>query len=56
MQRRRIPVLDSYFDRISLVLWPKFKSVFDTNIRAMKEINIKKLGSVADLSPHYIAK
>jgi vacuolar protein sorting-associated protein 52 len=56
MQRRRIPVLDAFFDRISMLLWPKFKSVFDMNIKAFKEVSVKKLGSVADLAPHYISK
>lgn len=56
MQRRRIPVVDPFFDRISMLLWPKFKSVFDVNIKAFKEINVKKLGSVTDLAPHYICK
>jgi len=56
MQRRRIPVVDAFFDRISMLLWPKFKSVFDMNIKSFKEANVKKLGSVADLAPHYISK
>ena len=25
MQRRRIPVLDGFFDRVSLLLWPRLK-------------------------------
>ena len=56
MQRRRIPVLDTFFDRVSILLWPKFKSVFDTNMRSIKDANVKKLGSVADLAPHYVSK
>ena len=56
MQRRRIPVLDSFFDRVSLILWPRFKSIFDINLKGVKEINVKKLGNVTDLSPHYISR
>lgn len=56
MQRRRIPVLDIFFDRVSILLWPRFKAVFDTNMKSIKDANVKKLGSVADLAPHYISK
>ncbi len=55
MQRRRIPVLDSLFDRISMLLWPRFKQVFDANLKSIKAANPKKLGPV-DLSPHYISR
>ena len=55
MQRRRIPVLDQFFDRISMLLWPRFKQIFDMNLKSVKNANPKKLGPV-DLSPHYISK
>jgi vacuolar protein sorting-associated protein 52 len=55
MQRRRIPVLDPFFDRISMLLWPRFKQVFDLNLKSVKTANPKKLGPI-DLSPHYVSK
>jgi vacuolar protein sorting-associated protein 52 len=57
MQRRRIPVLDPMFDRISMLLWPRFKQIFDLNIRSLKLRipNVKKLGAF-DLGPHYTSK
>ena len=55
MQRRRIPVLDSMFDRISMLLWPRLKAVLDANIRSVRTANAKKLGTV-DLTPHYVCK
>ena len=55
MQRRRIPVLDSLFDRISMLLWPRLKAVLDANIRSVRTANAKKLGAV-DLTPHYVCK
>jgi len=55
MQRRRIPVLDSLFDRISMLLWPRLKAVLDANIRSVRTANVKKLGAV-DLTPHYVCK
>jgi len=55
MQRRRIPVLDPFFDRVSMLLWPRFKHVCDANIRSIKTATPKKLGPV-DTSPHYVAR
>ena len=55
MQRRRIPVLDSLFDRISMLLWPRFKQVFDANLRSVRTAHAKKLGPV-DVSPHYVSR
>lgn len=55
MQRRRIPVLDALFDRISLLLWPRFKQVFDANLKSIKNANVKKLGPV-DVGPHDVSR
>jgi vacuolar protein sorting-associated protein 52 len=55
MQRRRIPVLDPFFDRVSMLLWPRFKQVFDLNLKSVKSANPRKLGPI-DLSPHYVSK
>lgn len=55
MQRRRMPVLDSFFDRVSMLLWPRFKHVFQSNVTSVKTSNPKKLGTV-DLTPHYVSK
>lgn len=33
MQRRRVPVLDSFFDRVNMLLWPRFKTIFDNNLK-----------------------
>lgn len=32
MQRRRIPVLDNFLDRVNMLLWPRFKAVFLNNL------------------------
>ena len=55
MQRRRVPVLDSFFDRMSMLLWPRLKLVLDANIRSVRTAAVKKLGPV-DLTPHYVCK
>jgi hypothetical protein len=60
MQRRRIPVLDPFFDRISLLLWPRFKQVFDANLKSVRmsyiPINMQKKIAPIDLSPHYVSR
>ena len=55
MQRRRIPVLDPFFDRISMLLWPRFKVVFDLNLKSIRSVNHRKLG-IVDMTPHYISR
>jgi len=55
MSRRRIPVLDTFFDRVSNMLWPRFESVVDMNLRSLRAANVKEMGPV-DLSPQYISK
>jgi hypothetical protein len=55
MQRRRIPILDSFFDRISMLLWPRLKAVLDSNLKSVKGASVKKLGAI-DLTPHYVSR
>ena len=64
MQRRRVPVLDSFFDRISLLLWPRFKQVFDSNMKSIKgayasssALSAAKRNASGDLlAPHYVSR
>lgn len=55
MQKRRIPCLDSYFDRVIMLLWPRFKIVFEANFNSIRHAKLKKLGTV-ELHPHYIVR
>ena len=53
MQGRRIHCLDAFFDRVNMLLWPRFKVAFDLNLDSVKRIDpsqVKK-GSFA---PHYV--
>ncbi len=43
MQRRRIPCLDAYFDKIMILLWPKFKIIFDLNLMSIIDCDVHKL-------------
>jgi len=55
MTRRRINVLDSFFDRTTMLLWPRFKAIFDANLKSVRTANPKKLGNV-ELHPHYVSR
>lgn len=65
MQRRRIPCLDPLFDRLSLLLWPRFKQLLDVNLRSLKAANqtVGRRSSVGigggssvDLSPQLVCR
>ena len=47
MAVRSIPCLDKYFNSVKMLLWPRFKSVFDMNLQVIDfmSINEFKLGS-----------
>lgn len=36
MNKRRIPCLDDYLDRVQLMLWPRFKVIFDGQLASVK--------------------
>jgi hypothetical protein len=55
MQRRRIPVLEPFFDRLNMLLWPRFKHVFDANLKSVSSANPKRMGAV-ELHPHYMVR
>jgi len=35
MTRRRVPSLDTYFDKVNLLLWPRFKQVLDAHMQSL---------------------
>jgi len=39
MQYRRVHCLDALFDRMNMTLWPKFKQIFDANVRSVQELD-----------------
>uniref|UniRef100_M4B2I0 Vacuolar protein sorting-associated protein 52 A n=1 Tax=Hyaloperonospora arabidopsidis (strain Emoy2) TaxID=559515 RepID=M4B2I0_HYAAE len=55
MEKRRMPCLDAYFDRVALLLWPRFKAIFDLNLMSVKNAKVKKLGPV-DLHAHFVIR
>ena len=55
MQRRRIPVLDSLFDRVNMLLWPRLKVVFDAHLKSAEHASARRLGGVSK-NPHYVTR
>ncbi|KAG0589994.1 hypothetical protein M758_1G061400 [Ceratodon purpureus] len=55
MWNRRIPSLDSYFDKLVLVLWPRFKLVFDMHLSSLRTANPRALWE-DDVRPHYVTR
>jgi hypothetical protein len=45
MQRRRVPVLDSFFDRVNMLLWPRLKLVLDAHLKSVEAAS--KLGAAS---------
>jgi hypothetical protein len=41
-----LPWQDSYFDRVNMMLWPRFKQILELNLQSIRVANLKKLGYV----------
>lgn len=55
MSRRRVPCLDSYFDKLNLLLWPRFKSIFDAQLASLHAAKERVLWS-NDTRAHYVTR
>ncbi|TDH67602.1 hypothetical protein CCR75_000086 [Bremia lactucae] len=55
MEKRSITCLGAYFDHVALLLWPRFKAVFELNLMSVKGANVKKLSPI-DLHPHLVIR
>ncbi|KAK9819744.1 hypothetical protein WJX72_001832 [[Myrmecia] bisecta] len=54
MNKRRIPCLDGALDRINLMLWPRFKSLFDLQLASIKNYNPGSFSE--DVKLHFITQ
>ncbi|XP_078162290.1 vacuolar protein sorting-associated protein 52 A-like isoform X2 [Carex rostrata] len=52
---RRIPCLESYFDKIFIRLWPHFKTVLDMHLQSLRNFDVKTIWE-NDIHPHYIIR
>lgn len=57
MTRRRVPWLDAYFDQVNMLLWPRFKVIFDLNVESVRNAQTKALFQAkSDIHPHYVTR
>lgn len=54
-QSRTIHSLDSFFDQVTHLLWPRLKTVMELHLRSIKQATAPSLGGV-DLHAHYVSK
>eukprot|EP00668_Euglena_longa_P012537 GGOE01014992.1.p1 GENE.GGOE01014992.1~~GGOE01014992.1.p1 ORF type:complete len:745 (-),score=290.34 GGOE01014992.1:190-2424(-) len=43
MHRRRIPCLNQYLEHVNMLLWPRFKEIFDINVEALRHTDPKDI-------------
>ncbi|RHY28847.1 hypothetical protein DYB32_008264, partial [Aphanomyces invadans] len=55
LEQRRVPVLETYLNRVLVLLWPRIYAVLDLNVQSVKQAKPKKLGAV-ELHPHYVTR
>jgi len=53
MQWRRCHALDATFDRMNMMLWPRFKTVFDANVESVMKVPFCEIKAGKN-KPHYI--
>lgn len=52
--KRAVPALDSYWDTLLDIMWPRFEHVFRLNIQSIKDCDPTKFNK--EMKPHYIAR
>jgi hypothetical protein len=50
---RALPIMESFFDRVTMLLWPRLKSTLDAHTRSLHEADSSRLGTVS-LEPHFV--
>lgn len=53
--KRAVPALDSYWEALVDMLWPRFETIFQMQIQSVKTCDPEKLGT-CDARPHYITR
>lgn len=41
LQKNKIPVLDYYFDKVNMILWPRFTHIFETYVDNLNKANVR---------------
>ncbi|KAJ2901188.1 Vacuolar protein sorting-associated protein 52 [Coemansia aciculifera] len=56
LQRRQVPVLDSYVNSMNMLLWPRFQAILDGHIESAKRLASYKSKSKIDTQPPAIVR
>ncbi|RKP10887.1 Sac2 family-domain-containing protein [Thamnocephalis sphaerospora] len=52
MERRQMPILESYLQEAIMIIWPKYQLLVDRIVRNTRELPWKKLSAGLDVKPH----
>ncbi|KAL6643247.1 hypothetical protein ACP70R_021428 [Stipagrostis hirtigluma subsp. patula] len=55
MSDRQLPCLETYFDKVLIYLWPRFKIVFDMYLQSLYQCDVKLLW-IDGTQPHHIVR
>mmetsp|Transcript_59268 Transcript_59268/g.70721 ORF Transcript_59268/g.70721 Transcript_59268/m.70721 type:complete len:575 (+) Transcript_59268:2-1726(+) len=55
MKQRHVTQLDGFFERVTMLLWPRLKMLIDYHLRSVRSANAAKLGGV-ELHAHYVSR
>jgi hypothetical protein len=53
--KRAVPTLDTYWESIVKIIWPRFEYIFQLHIQSIRMCEIQKLTNF-DIRPHYITR
>lgn len=52
--KRAVPALDTYWEDLTAIIWPRFERVFQLNIQSIKDCDQSKFNK--ETGPHYITR
>lgn len=54
--KKKISILDKYWDQLYTVLWSRFKTLMQLNTQSIKDCDPMKMKEAVDQRPHYVRK
>lgn len=54
--KRAVPALDTYYESLANILWPRFEWLVQTNIQSVKDCDPTRLYTQIDTRPHYVVR
>jgi vacuolar protein sorting-associated protein 52 len=56
MQKRRLPILDTFLNLLNILMWPRFQTIMGLHIDSLKKADCKKLLASKDPNVHFIVR